>query len=202
MKIKERLLLLILASLVSLVPAFAQTTQPDVPQEEVATKAKPFLGNFRAVACDPTAKAPYGLKFNIRIDTVKDDNDKDIIQPVFKLLGSSGHSITPYDFRTVDFTEIVGDTPDKHFLWIDVENGGLVLNLQAALPNARKDFVTALNGIVNTVHGAEYPLFAQREEEPSDVNNYDYLKTLSQACPPPEQNQNQAKLEYASSRSR
>jgi hypothetical protein len=188
---------LLLASIFAVVsfmsPAiFAQTSDPNVPQDRVIEKAKPFLGNFQAAVCDPSVKAPYGLKFNIRVDIVKDDDGKDVLQPVFKLLGASTHKIEPYDFRTIDFTEIVGDTPDKHFLWIDVENGSLVLNLQAALPNARKDFVTALNGIVETVHGAEYVLFAQRQEEPSNIDDYGYLKTLSQACPAPEQNQNQA----------
>jgi hypothetical protein len=183
-KLKTFLFASILAVVVFMTPAlFAQTTHPTIPQGEVVAKAKPFLGNFQSVVCDPKAPSPYGIKFNIRLDTVKDDEGKDIVQPVFKILGISTGDLEPFDFRTVDFTEIVGDTPDKHFIWIDVTNGGVVLNLQPALPNARKDFVVALNGDVETVYGGEYQLFAQRQEEPTNIKDYNYLKTLSQACP-------------------
>lgn len=184
---KTLILTAILAVLSLVTPVLAQTTNPNIPQDQVEAKAKPFLGNWRAVACDPSVKTPYGLTFNIRIGDSTDDDGNVTKEPIFRILAISFDTLKPFDFKTLDFSEIVGDTPDKHFIWLNVMNASLVMNLQPAEPNARKDFVYGLVGQVETIHGSEYPIFAQQSPEKPDSDPWAYIVTLGKACPAPEQ---------------
>jgi len=165
------------------IPGFAQTVHPEIPQSEIVAKAKPFVGNWQAVVCDSREEKPYGITFSIRVDTVQDpDTGIKTVKPIFKLTALQGaDNLVPFDFSTLDFSEVVGDTPDKHFIWIDVENPNLVINLMPAAPNARKDFVVGLNGGVTVVNeDVMFSLFAQTATKTD--NPWAYVSTLAQAC--------------------
>lgn len=174
----------VFAVLSLLTPAFfAQTEHPGVSQDQVVEKAKPFLGDWNSVVCDSRRPQPYGVRFNIYL---RPDDDKSV-EPVFRLLGVQGYVMDPFDFQTLDFTEIVGDTPDKHFIWIDVTNSSLVLTLQPSK--------TGLNGVVTeTRDDFQSSLFAERGDDAKDP--YAYVTILAKSCPTskPEQKSNKAQV--------
>jgi hypothetical protein len=163
---------------------FAQTTSPDVPQDKVATVAKPFIGNWAAVSCESD---PLGLRFSIRIDSVPDQDNGTRLAPVLKLTGVQGYSLTngPFDFQTSAFMSVPGDTPDKSFLLLHVQNSNLLLSLQPTRIQGK--IQTSLNGSVQRfLDGSQAQVFVIPDTFKAD--DYSYVTPLSMMCPKADSN--------------
>lgn len=172
---KKLILTAILAVLALMVPAVrAQEDHPQIPSSDVAQKAKPFLGDWNSVVCEPK---PYGVRFNIRLETTKDDAGKDVTTPIFKLLGVQVYpDIEPFDFSTLDFAAIPGQEQGKEFLLLEVSNGALTLDL---LP---VDGGVGLYGAVtDNTSGDQAHIFTETKNGNDDT--YAYVAGLSkQVC--------------------
>ncbi len=176
---------------------------PEVPQTEVKTKAQPFLGEFNAVACDSRVKRPYGLKFNIRIDSIPDpDAGKDAVKlaPVFRMLAiepvdNPPAQIKPFDFQTLGFID------DGHEVILVITNPNLYIQVEPSIP-AEHAMSTTLEGLVMIyLDGTRFALYAIRAgDDPNPkVDPWLYVKPLSLLCPVVEKDdQNEARLQRAS----
>jgi hypothetical protein len=176
---------------------FAQTTNPEVPQDKIVTVAKPFLGNWAAVSCE---SEPLGLRFSIRIDSVPDQDNGTRLAPVLKLTGVQGYTLSngPFDFQTSAFLSVPGDTPDKSFLLLAVQNSNLLLSLQPT--RIQGAIQTALNGSFQRfLYGTQAQVYVIRDTFKAD--DYSYVTPLSSMCPKADSNDNgpQARLLRAAS---
>lgn len=175
---------------------FAQTTSPEVPQAQIAAVAKPFIGNWAAVSCE---SEPMGIRFSIRIDSVPDQDNGTRLAPVFKLTGVQGYTLSngPFDFQTSAFLNVPGDTPDKSFLLLHVQNSNLLVSLQPTQVQGR--IITSLNGAVRKfLDGSQAQLFVIPDT--FKENDYAYVTPLSTMCPKADSNDDgpQARLMRAS----
>lgn len=168
-----------------------------VPQDKVAEVAKPLVGTFAAVACDSRPRSngdvtPYGVRFSIRVDTIKTD-EGDQIAPVFRLLAldpsvDPNAEVKPSDFQTAKFF-IYKDKPV-----LVVMNPSLVIGLTTPDEHA---IMTAIDGGIRVIaDGVVFNLFAIKDPDPK---SWDYVKTLSMLCPKPDNDDGtpQAKLMHA-----
>lgn len=176
---------------------FAQTTSPDVPQAQVATAAKPFIGNWAAVSCESN---PLGLRFSIRVDSVADQDNETRLAPVLKLTGVQGYNLTngPFDFQTSAFLSVPGDTSDKSFLLLHVQNSNLMLSLQPTRIQGK--IQTSLNGsVLRFLDGTQAQVFVIPDTFKAD--DYSYVTPLSMMCPKADSNDDgpQARLLKAAS---
>ncbi len=166
----------ILALIMYAAPAFSQEPpHPEVPQTKVAELAKPFIGSWAAVACDSREPRPYGLRFQIRVDTIKTP-DGDKLAPVLTMediepIDGDTHKIKPFDFQTMGF--------------FDLPNGPQLLaanpNLAVALEHSKLNdqLVVTLDGNVRIFSdGTEYSVYAI----PDPGHNWDYVTPLSAIC--------------------
>jgi hypothetical protein len=193
-------------------PAYAQT-DPEISQEKVAQAAKPFLGTWDGVSCDSRqhpdgSVKPYGLRFNIRVDSVPDQDNGTRLAPILKLLAvepdESGKVVPekPFDFQTVGFYQLPGDSPNTYRTAFLAANPNLLVAL--SLPNGSDsksgpNIVHGLEGQVKIfLDGTQFPLYAIKESEtmPAQKDQWLYVKTLSMLCPATDNDdQNEARLQ-------
>lgn len=175
---------------------FAQTTSPDVPQDQVTTVAKPFVGKWAAVSCESN---PIGIRFSIRVDSVADQDNGTRLAPVFKLTGVQGYDLSngSFDFQTSAFLNVPGDTPNTSFLLLHVQNSNLLVSLQPTRVQGK--IVTSLNGAVQRfLDGSQAALFAIPDTFKD--GDWAYVTPLSMMCPKADSNDDgpQARLMRAS----
>jgi hypothetical protein len=170
---KNLLLVAVLAVISVMTPSLLAQTQdghshPDVPQTQVVEKAKPYLGDWNAVVCEPK---PYGVRFNVRLDTAKDEEGKDNTTPIFHLLAVQIMDIgSPFDFITVSFKEY-GDITA-----LAVTNNQLEL---ALFPNK-----SGLGLEVGDEDGGFSTGFAEKGDYVKD--QWGYVENLGKSCPVPD----------------
>jgi|SRR5579864_746206 len=168
-------LAVVLAVLSILIPAVhAQDVTPStagapVPPAEVIDKVQPFLGDWNAVVCETK---PYGVRFGIRLDTVKDENGKDQVTPIFHLVAVQIMDIgNPFDFITEAFRE----APGKDIKWIIVTNNQLELAL-ISYPDK-----TSLALEVGDDNGGFSEGIAEKGDDAKDP--WAYVENLAKSCP-------------------
>ncbi len=174
---KNLLLVAVLAAISFMTPSLLAQTQdghahPDVPQAQVAEKAKTYLGDWNSVVCQPK---PYGVRFNVRLDTVKDADGKDTVTPIFHLVAVQIMDIgEPFDFITVSFKEY-GD-----YTVLMVTNNQLEL---ALFPHE-----SGLGLEVESDDGGVSTGYAQKGDDAKD--QWDYVENLGKSCPVPDKSVN------------
>lgn len=190
---KKFVLSAVLALIAFAIPAAAQTPRIPVPQDQVIAKAAQFLGDWSAVVCDPREPKPYGVRFNIRLDTVDTEDNGTETMPVLRLQAVQGYDIgKSFDFITGTFTEIVfiGDPEkpapsDKHFLILDTTNNSIDLTLTLADKTGHtlyeEDKADGLGGVVTDQDNFEVEIIAEHGDDAKDL--FGYADSLAKTCP-------------------
>ena len=175
----------------------AQTESPEIPQEKVAQAARPFLGTWDGVSCDsrqhPNGEIePYGLRFNIRVDSVPDQDKGTRLAPVFQLLAvqdKSGQVVPakPIDFQTVGFYQIPSESENSGHVVFLSANPNLLVALSLAENSDSGTGPNIVHGLEGQVRifldGTQFPLYAIKASDTPAKDQWAYVEALSMLCP-------------------
>jgi hypothetical protein len=185
-------LLLLVAALFTAPVLFAQdkaqVTEITKP-EEVIQESKPFIGKWDSVIC---SDQPTGFRFGIAL---KDNADKSV-SPVLTAIDVQGDPRTaPVIFKTLSFAHVIYPDGVK-FIGLAATNGAVLIRVRPSFSNARRAIVTNLDFVLTDENGEDTIGFAIKEGDDSK-SQWDYVKTLSMVCPPPDDENAQPRPQQA-----